>query len=179
MNHPLHRKIADIIEKTVTGLESVNVIKDMACCQEGEAGIQQIPLFCKEQKSRGTRYCCVDLLILQKDKIRGIIEIEEADIKPTQICGKFLTSALSEAYIHEQGNGSVPMADTVFFIQVLDSSKLKDRTAKMSQFRNLEQSIQRILPLAGSRVNRYKLYSGKLDDDFPGLGDFIRAELQY
>ncbi len=118
-------------------------------------------------------------LDLQKGKIRGIIEIEEADIKPTQVCGKFLTAALSNYYIHKKDGGKVEMANSVFFIQILDSSKLKDRSAKPEQFRNLGESIQGIIPLKDSRSNHYKRFTGKQDDQFDDLITFITTELGY
>ncbi len=72
------------------------------------------------------------MLILRNDKVKGIIEIEESNVKPTQICGKFLTSTLSKYYIHESdGNRVVEMVDSVNFIQVVDTSKL--RRVKNSQ----------------------------------------------
>ena len=94
MKHPLHEKIGNLIEGSFKNCADLKIVKDPACCREDETDLQHIPLFSTDQKSRHTRYCCVDMLILQKGEIRGIIEIEEADIKPTQICGKFLTSAL-------------------------------------------------------------------------------------
>jgi hypothetical protein len=46
-------------------------------------------------------------------------------VKPTQICGKLLTSALSRFYIHEShGERPVEMAENVLFIQIVDMSRL-------------------------------------------------------
>jgi len=47
------------------------------------------------------KFCNVDMLILKGGKIRAIMEIEESDIKPVQICRKFLVSALSKYFIHD------------------------------------------------------------------------------
>lgn len=47
------------------------------------------------------------------------------------------------------------MANSVFFIQVLDSLKLKDRSAKLEQFRNIGDSIQGIIPVKNSRIDQY------------------------
>jgi hypothetical protein len=101
MSHLLHTQIGKLIEEALKDIKGLKIVKDPACCREGETALQQIPLFCKNLKNRKTRYCCVDLLILQDNKIRVIVEIEESDIKPTQVCGKFLTSALSTYYIHD------------------------------------------------------------------------------
>ncbi|MGY5874588.1 MAG: hypothetical protein RTU30_02470 [Candidatus Thorarchaeota archaeon] len=119
------------------------------------------PVF-SEKKSRGTEYCNVDLLVLKKGKIRVIIEIEETNIGPTQICGKFLTSALARYYIHETMNNKlVGMHDSTTFIQILDSSKLKaDKTSKFDQWKNLEHSINNILPVKESNITDYRLFYG-------------------
>ena len=177
MKHPLHEKIGSLIGAGFQNYPDLKIVKDPACCRDNEPDLQQIPLFRTDRKSRHTRYCCVDMLILQKGKIRGIIEIEEADIKPTQVCGKFLTSALSNFYIHEKDGGIVGMADSVFFLQVLDSKTLKVGSVKREQFMNLEEDIQKIVPLKGSRINCYRLFTGTSDDGFVDMIDFIKTEV--
>ncbi len=156
--HPLHRIVGQCISSY--RFPSCKIIKDSAC-----GGQQNIPLFCSKDKSNRTEYCNVDLLILKDSKIRVIIEIEETDIKPTQICGKFLTSALSSYFIHEcKNNVPVGMGDSVFFIQVLNTSRLKEGTVKPDQWRNLEKSIRKILPIEGSRIRKYKLLYGNVSE---------------
>ena len=113
--HPLHKYIGNLVDSEISGLRDVEVIKDDAC-----GGTQHIPLFCNDIKSNATKYCNVDLLILKNKKVKVIVEIEEANIKPTQICGKFLTSALSAFYIHEsENNEPIGMDDSVLFVQFL------------------------------------------------------------
>jgi len=87
MGHPLHEIIGDCIN--ANEFPGCKIVKSQDC-----GGHQDVPLFCSEVKSRKTRYCLVDMLMMKDDKIRVIIEIEESDVKPTQICGKFLASAL-------------------------------------------------------------------------------------
>jgi hypothetical protein len=179
MSHQLHQQIGKLIEDAVKAFKGLKIIKDPACCNKEGTNLQHIPMFCKDVKNRKTRYCCVDLLILQDDKIRVIVEIEESDIKPTQVCGKFLTSALSNYYIHDNDGDPKEMAESVAFIQVLDSSKLKDRSVKLDQFYLLEESIQNILPLKNRRIKKYKLFTGTKDDRFDDMIDFIKDELRY
>ena len=106
--------------------------------------------------------------------MKVIIEIEESDIKPVQICGKFLVSALSKYFIHER-YGVVEMNDSVLFLQILDSSKLKpDRTFKLEQFKNLEKSIQSVIPLKDSCIDNYRIFYGD-SSEFAGGG--IKNEL--
>ena len=153
--HPLHRIVADLFEHSLP--EGCRLVRDEAC-----GGDQRIPLFCSKEKSRTTWYCDVDMLIIKNGKIAIIVEIDESDIKPTQICGKFLTSALARYYIHESENDvPIEMHDSVTFIQIMDTSKLKrDKTSKFKQWNNLEKSIQAILPVTGNRIQRYRLFYG-------------------
>ena len=154
--HPLHRIVGQCISSY--RFPSCKIIKDPAC-----GGQQNIPLFCSKDKSNRTEYCNVDLLILEDSKIRVIIEIEETDITPTQICGKFLTSALSSYFIHEsKNNNPIRMSDSVSFIQIVNTSRLEEGTAKPDQWKNLEKSIRKILPIEGSRIRRYKLLYGNV-----------------
>jgi len=98
------------------------------------------------------------------------MEIEEADIKPTQICGKLLTSALSSYYI-PRNDKAVGMGDPVLFVQILDTSKLNlDKTRKIKQWVDIEKSIQNVIPLKESKIKRYKLFYGNASD-FGNKGD--------
>ncbi|MBE0513137.1 hypothetical protein IBX38_08820 [Candidatus Bathyarchaeota archaeon] len=150
----MHETIGDIFEDFLP--PHCSLIRDKAC-----GGKQRIPLFCSAEKSRATEYCNVDLLVLKGNKIRIIVEIEESNVKPTQICGKFLTSALANYYIHNsKRNEPIEMDSSVAFIQVVDTSKLvKDKTSKFEQWKALEESINRITPLKNSRITSYRLLS--------------------
>ena len=175
MPHPLHKIIGDFINDGT--LPNCKIIKDTAC-----GGNQNIPLFCSKERSNQTEYCNVDLLILKDNKIRVIVEIEEANIKPTQICGKFLTSALSAYFIHDS-YGVIETDESVSFIQILDTSKLKkDKTSKIEQWKNMEKSIKNIIPIKGSKINKYKLFFEDASD-FRGnkrneIIDYIREVLK-
>jgi hypothetical protein len=53
-----------------------------------------------------------------------IVEIEESNVKPSQLWRKFLTSVLSKyTFIHE-AKKPVEMADSIRFSQIVDTSKL-------------------------------------------------------
>lgn len=176
--HSLHKRISKLIDNTFKACPTIKIVKDPDCNWNDEKELQRIPLFCSNDKSRYTRYCCVDLLILKNGKVRGIIEIEESNIKPTQVCGKFLTSAMSKCYIHKNDGGVVDIAESAFFIHVLDSSKLRGKSVKSKQFDNLEKSIKGIIPLNGSRIKNYRLLYIKHGDSFNKMVDFIKAELK-
>jgi hypothetical protein len=104
--------------------------------------------------------------ILKKGRVAIVVEVEEANGGPTQVCGKFLTAALSSHFIHDcQGTKPIPIGDAALFVQVLGTSKLKQPgTAMISKWLNLEKSIRALLSLKGSHVGSYKLfYGGPLD----------------
>jgi len=131
--------------------EEFFVILDQAC-----GGKQNIPLFSSRKKTRSTEICDVDILILKNGKIKVIFEIEESDVGPTQVCGKFLTSALSSYHI-SRDNKTYAMDKSVLFLQILDTSKLKsDKTKKVKQWENIEKSIKRVIPIDKNRTNGWR-----------------------
>lgn len=164
--HSMHEEIAEIFNAALP--PNYILIKDEAC-----GGKQHIPLFCTAKKSRETEYCNVDLLVLKEKKIGIIVEIEESNVKPTQICGKFLTSALASHYIHSaMKNEPVGMVDPVTFIQIMDTSGLvKERTSKYKQWKALEASINKIIPLKNSKIAKYRLFT---TDEKSELTQFIK-----
>ena len=150
--HELHISVGNLIEENLG--KNARLVRDQAC-----GGNQQIPLFCSDEKSNKTKYCNVDLLVIQDGKIRVLVEIEESDVKPTQICGKFLTSALARYYIHDTEENPIGMHESVKFIQVVDSSDIKPVSMKPYQWKNLEASIRNILPIKDSNVKEYGLFT--------------------
>jgi hypothetical protein len=168
MQHPLHQKIGEMLRSASLG--SCELVLDPAC-----GGDQNIPLFVREPKSNATEYCNVDVLFLEDGRVRGIIEIEEANILPTQMCGKLLTSALASFYHHRQhGSRPIPIQDA-FFLQVVDSSKLKgDKTSKLVQFENIRESIMNVLPLSSSGVTSYELIAVSGANHSEGISGVVR-----
>ena len=156
MPHPLHEVISDLVsEATPT---HCTLVKDPAC-----RGDQCIPLFCSDNRSLATEFCNVDLLVLRSNRIRLIVEIEESNVKPTQIAGKFLTSALASHFIHDRhGVTAIPKDLRVAFFQFVDTAGLPVGSLKRDQWRNIEQSIQSILPLGG--IGEYRLFCGDAAD---------------
>ena len=154
VTHKLHQQIGKIIKEKFNN-NNYTVLLDSAC-----GGKQSIPLFGSEIKSNKTEYCNVDLLILKDDRIKVIIEIEESDIKPVHIFGKFLVSALSTHYIHD--SKKCAMDQSVAFIQVVDTSKLGiNKTSKFEQCKNIGLSIQKILHMKWSNIGEYKIFNDK------------------
>ena len=113
-----------------------------------------------------TRLCDVDLLAHKPGGQTVIIEVEESNVKPVQVFGKFFASA------HATHHGETRIDEhPLLFIQVLDSSALKmDKTGKTGQWKVLEALIKRHAkrwPQRRERRVEYKLLVG-------GPGDFKR-----
>ena len=160
MDHVLHEKLGKTIMNSLSGESGYKVMLDKAC-----GGQWTLPLFMSEVKRRDTEICDVDILIAQDGKVKAIIEIEESDVKPNQICGKFLTSALASCYSGEE-DSAAPLDAPIAFIQVLDESKLKiDKTKKPGQWGNIEKAICRILPVGNSQINVYKIFGFNGSED--------------
>ncbi len=159
-NHSLHNLIGDCVEKCIKKINKEKNVKFIAikdpAVGTNDGKKQYIPLFSESERSNAAKYCNVDLIIIKDDKIFVIIEIEESDVKPTQICGKFLASALSNFYIHDTEEKPVKKNENVLFIQILDSAKITINGSKEEQGKNLENSIRSILPIGN--ITNYNLF---------------------
>ncbi len=139
MNHPLHEAIGKTL-KTIELSKTTQIYCDPAC-----TGEQNIPLFINNTKDNAAECCNVDILFVKDGKGKVIIEIEEANIKPTKICGKLLTSAIAKYHIHKN-SGSVSFSDATVFIQVVDTSRLQLDTNKDKQLNLIENALKALLP---------------------------------
>ena len=168
--HEMHLIIG---KKLSENLKNSNIIifLDKACNKKSKTNL---PLFCSSDKSNDTEYCNVDALIIKNNKIKIIIEIEESNIKPTQIFGKFMTSALSKVLINESIiSEPIYIDDNAYFIQVLSSQKLKEKSKKKLQGINIEKSINDVLPIKGSNIVNYKLMYSEITSSFKELIEYI------
>lgn len=175
-SHPLHLAIGGILDGVHQSLPDDRraacvLIKDPACVGGPSPHYvrvpQNIPLFCSAVRSNPTEYCNVDALVLLGGKIKVIVEIEESALGPTQVFGKFLTSAAAHCYVHDvDGAAPVLKDDRVLFVQVMDTSDLKPRSTKQQQWANIESSVRSLLPLGS--INQYHLIYGDEDAFLPG-----------
>lgn len=175
-NHPFHKTIGDIFNRDNFPFKGITILKDAAC-----GGEHTIPLFCSSERSYATRYTCVDLLITKDRKVKVIIEIEESNVKPIHIFGKFLTSAVSKHYIYD--HEKFEMFESVVFIQILDTSKQKSQSIKIKQWENIEESIRSIIPVKASPIKEYEVFYGNQSDFEKGepkdnLIEFVRSVLK-
>jgi hypothetical protein len=155
-------------------------LKDHACDKHGKL----IPLYPNASETR-IRFCDVDMLIEVGGTGRVIIEIEESNVKPINILGKFFASAFSSYYRSTKGDLK-PLANRVLFIQVLDSSKLKEESGKRDQWDSIADLICTNLRSAFlDRKWEYKLFIGRHPDVAPKtrerneLVPTIKAFLEY
>ncbi|HEX4793862.1 MAG TPA: hypothetical protein VH370_08730 [Humisphaera sp.] len=158
---PLHKQIGKIVRDIFRdgAFPDCELKEDPAC-----GGAQNLPLFCSHQFNNATEFCNVDLLVLRKQKIRILIEIEEANVKPVQICGKLMASALCRFHTRKRSSCNArPMANGVLFLQILDTKNLKASSRKRQQWHQLERAIKSVLPLRDSRVNNYRIFTGSAD----------------
>ena len=147
--HAFHKLVGDKLKSKFDG-----VLLDSAC-----GGDHTLPLFYGTKKSWGTKFCNPDIIIIKNEQIKILIEIEESNIKPHQVCGKLLTSALATHYIYQED--TIEMNEKVLFIQILDHSKIKGN-ARKDQRTNLEKAICNILPVKGSKITDYKIMAGHI-----------------
>jgi hypothetical protein len=175
-SHPLHQAIGCILDDVHRSLPEDRrgacvLIKDPVCVRSPSRHYvrvpQNIPLFWSVFRSNATEYCNVDALILLGGRIKVIVEIEESARGPIQVFGKFLTSAAALCYIHDaDGAGPALKEERVLFVQIMDTSDLKPRSAKREQWKNIELSIRSLLSLGS--ISQYHLIHGDEKDFTPG-----------
>jgi len=177
MQHPLHHKIAEAFKQEFSNDYIVLTDVDCACGDERH----RLPLFIGSNARSEAPMCCVDILIVSSHGIKVVVEIDESDLKPTQICGKFLTSALATQFVHQpSGNGPYPMCKETLFVQVLDSSKWKNgKTRKDLQASEIESRINGMLPLKISGISKYMLFSVNGDEPDIGAAKVIKNVSEY
>ena len=156
VEHPLHVALGNALNALTEKIGPSKILRDRVC-----GGSHNLPLFIGEKRSNASECCNPDFLILQNDEIYVIIEVEEAGIKPTQICGKFLTSVIATHYIHGTEKPLAKSKSTTF-VQVVDISRLKHDSNKIKQFEMLKTAICLILPMIKSTgIIQYELFPVK------------------
>jgi hypothetical protein len=73
------------------------------------------------------------------------------------------------------------MAKSVLFVQIVDTNSLSAESAKPAEFINIEQNICKILPIAGSSINKYHLFcmnSAESEKDIVKLKSCILEHLR-
>lgn len=164
--HHYHEEIAGLLNKK--SLPEVTVLKDSACQpdhldDEKPQKKHRITLFKGSGRDR-VRMCDVDILAFRGEQEAVIIEIEESNVKPVQVFGKFFASA------HSTHHGEKRIGERrLLFIQVLVAKAVSSpRSRKMKQWGALEDIIKRHVKRRFKRKVQYELLGGGPDDFRPG-----------
>jgi len=138
----LHEAVQKCVSEAVNGLDQIDceVVWAPEC-----RGDWRLPLFCSDIKSWVNLNCHVDGLVILDGKVRLLFEIDESDIRPTALFGKFLAACDSQYFIHwTKLDRPIPITNAVLF-QVVSTMKLPDGTWKKDQFKRIESDIKEML----------------------------------
>lgn len=162
--HRFHEKIGKLIKDII-----INYPEYKAFIAHNELGGGRFTLFSSpnQESSLKTRFCDVDILVVKDKEIKAVIEIEESNVKPNHIMGKYLASALST---HGKCEGNTySMKESTIFIQIIDSNILPFGSVKPSQWDNIEEEISKVaLKLDGIKSKYFLIYGN--EKDFNPLG---------
>ncbi|MCX7863391.1 MAG: hypothetical protein N2449_10400 [Bacteroidales bacterium] len=158
----LHQSIGDFLSDQIKQWNNKNnkqltIILDKAC-----GGSQNIQLFLSSKKTSFYRVCKVDILILVNNEIKFIIEIDESNIKPVNILGKFFASAIADCYIDK--NNIYSKSNQVCFIQIISAKSLKknsNNSKKPKQFQNIKKKVNELLQNSNCQLGniiKYKIF---------------------
>lgn len=150
------------------------IIMDQAC---GGDHHHKNSLYNAPHRSHAHRFSDADILILAEGKVKVIAEIEESNVKPIHLFGKFLAGAMSSFYIHSKRDDSpTEFAEEVLFLQLLNSSGISGEiNTKYKQWGNIKQAIDSVIAAGGTKINKYELIYGE-ERDFDDKGK-KKAEL--
>lgn len=164
--HRIHEEIGRLLN--MHSLPGITILKDSACLSDkDEAGRRdarhRLTLFRGEGTARA-RMCDVDILAFREGRGNVIIEIEESNVKPVQVYGKFFASA------HSTHQGDRPLDEQrLLFIQVLVATSVDLKASgKPKQWKALEAVIKRHAEEWPERDVQYELLGGGPDDFRPG-----------
>ena len=162
---PLHRRVGELLTEWCA---PAHLVLDTAC-----GGDHRVSLFMGDQKGLENKVCDVDALIVRDRQVRLIVEIEESNIKPTQVCGKFLTLALAGFYSYRDRKCAL---HEVTFVQVLSSAALDtERTRKRLQVEQIAGRLQEFCRAGANPISEYMLV---WDVDLDREADRFRRAVQ-
>lgn len=150
-DHNFHIAIGNLITPATIKPENfpeselLTIHKDHACDPTTDGQI--IALY--RTISGEIELCNVDMLIEVGGKAKVIIEIEESDVTPVHVFGKFFASAFCDRY-KTKGSDFKRFSPKMFFIQILEWSVNKQRSLKPRQWDHISVSI------GGIKTARYQ-----------------------
>jgi hypothetical protein len=167
VKHRIHREIGGLLDEKE--LPQVTILRDSACLHDGDDDREpekkrRITLY-READPKRVRMCDVDILAYREGRGTVVIEIEESNLKPVQVFGKFFASA------HSTHQGGRRLDDQrLLFIQVLVATSVDlAASGKPMQWKVLETIIKRNAAKDWpERDVQYELLGGGPDDFRPG-----------
>jgi len=164
--HSLHKEVGRVIKEYFDSFSGYTVILDPACDTTPK---QNIPLFLEEVKGNDSEITNVDIMVVKEDKVVLICEIEESNVKPNHIIGKFFSVALSKYWSKDYKNKAqelINLGNDIVFIQVLDTSKLViEKSKKPSQWRKIKHAIiQKLIEPNLFNCKEYDLIYGQVSN---------------
>lgn len=158
--HPLHESISDIIEEYFCNVPNAHVYRDPAC-GKGQLGNRNLPMFFGERSNKA-EFTNVDLVVTVNSQIKLICEIDESNVKPNHIFGKYLSIASSN--LLGIGKKLIRLENKFFFLQILDKTKLKEKSNKTHQWKNIELRIKDTICIIDNHIKDYAIISGTKED---------------
>jgi len=137
-------------------------------------------MFISDKSENSTHFADADLIITQDRKVRVIIEIEESNINPNHIMGKFLGNALSPFYISKYESTTFEQSSCLF-IQICDIKKLPDDSNKRTQFDQISLGISSLLPSNKFKIIDYCLIYGiqnEFTDEMGSKGELLKSTIK-
>jgi len=161
-DHPYHKKVRNQFKDDKID-QRFDLLEDAACTSSSKThgNKRTLPLYTVMNKQD---LCWVDMLIFRKkmESIGVIIEIEESDIGPIHVCGKYLASALT-SYYDDGVNDKKYLVDTLF-IQIVKPRKTKtdknQEPAMAKKWKIIEDSINQIIHINDCKITKYRLFWG-------------------
>lgn len=167
--HPLHESISDIIEDYFNTVPNANTYRDSAC-GKGKRVNRNLSMFFDNRTNRA-RFTNVDLVVTVNNQVKLICEIDESNVKPNHIFGKYLSVASSN-FLGINKEKFIPLNNQFFFLQILDEAKLKEKSNKKHQWINIETSIKNTVCIINNHIKNYAIISGT-------KGDFEKSQPSY
>jgi hypothetical protein len=151
MTHPLHLSVA---KEFTSFAKKCKILLDPAC-----GGSQNLPFFIGRPKSNANKITNVDLVVIVNNKVKVVCEIDESNIKPGHIYGKFLSLISTDICILKNGV-EYEFDEELIFVQVLSTENLKKKSKKEDQWGIIENSIQSNLSSFNGKKIKYHILIG-------------------
>lgn len=150
MKHPLHRKVGECLKELEKLDGKYEVLLSSEC-----GGQNDIPFYLEEGKTLSERNICnVDAVIIDRNnsQIVAVVEIEESNVSPVNLCGKLIATALAQCCIYRERSYCLR---NLLLLHIL---KAPEKGVKKKQVENLMKRLNNSgLFSLGLSVSAYKV----------------------